>query len=288
MNIRALLAEQVRIIRGDRLATIGAGILLALAFVAVFAPVIAPYDPMAMLSTQDGVLLALRPPSTEHWFGTTDLGRDIFSQVVTGTRMAFTVGFLAAILVTTIGTNVGLIAGYFGKWPDTLLMRAVDVAYTIPFEPFVLVLVGLFNPSVWNIVLAISLLMWRSPARVIRAQVLSLRERPFVKAAKVAGASPLRILYVHIAPNLLPLIFLYVAITVGWAIIAEASVSFLGFGDPRTVSWGQVLQVAFTSGASRKAWWWVVPPGACIMLMVVSVYLISRVYEKVANPRLAD
>jgi peptide/nickel transport system permease protein len=288
MNILALLAEQLRIIRGDRLAVVGAGILLVLAVVAILAPVIAPYDPQAMLSTRDGILLTLRPPSAEHWFGTTDLGRDIFSQVVMGTRMAFTVGFLAAVLVTIIGTNVGLIAGYFGKWPDMLLMRAVDVAYTIPFEPFVLILVGLFNPSVWNIVFAISLLMWRSPARVIRAQVLSLRERPFVKAARVTGASPLRILYVHIAPNLLPLIFLYVALTVGWAIMAEASVSFLGFGDPRTVSWGQILQVAFASGASRKAWWWVIPPGVCIVLMVVSVYLISRAYEKVANPRLAD
>jgi len=135
-------------------------------------------------------------------------------------------------------------------------------------------------------ILTISLLMWRTTARVIRSQVLSVRERGFVKAAKIAGASDLRIIYVHIFPNVLPMTLLYVAFDIAWAVLAEASISFLGFGDPNQVSWGQMLYLAYVSGSIRQAWWWTIPPGLGLSLFVIAVFLVGRQYEKLASPRL--
>lgn len=228
----------------------------------------------------------LAPPSSVHWFGTDHLGRDLFSQNVYGSRVALLVGFLGAALVVLIGTNVGLLAGYYRGRTDTVLMRIVDVMYGIPFEPFAMILVLLFDPSLLIVILAISLLTWRTVARLIRSQVLSLAERPFVKAARVAGASDLRILYLHIAPNVLPLVFLELAIILGASIIAEATLSFLGLGPPQSISWGGILHNARLSGAWRTAWWWNIPPGAFIMITVLAVFFISRALEVIANPRL--
>ncbi len=247
-----------------------------------------------ILVNDDGVLalgsdkfvIRFAPPSAQHWFGTDHLGRDLFSRSMYGSRIALLVGFLGATLVMIIGTNVGLVAGYYRGKTDTILMRTVDVMYGIPFEPFALILVLLFTPSLGIVILAVSLLTWRTTARLIRAQVLSLRERPFVKAARVAGASDLRIMYLHILPNVMPLVFLELAITVGVAIIAEATLSFLGLGPPQSVSWGGILHDARLSGAWRTAWWWNLPPGIFIMMTVLSVFFISRSLELVANPRL--
>jgi len=234
----------------------------------------------------DRFVTRLAPPSREHWFGTDHLGRDLYSQNVHGSRIALLVGFLGAALVVLIGTNVGLIAGYYRGRTETILMRTVDVMYGIPFEPFALILVLLFQPSLLIVILAVSLLTWRTVARLIRSQVLSLRERPFVKAARVAGASDLRIMYLHIFPNVMPLVFLELAIIVGVSIIAEATLSFLGLGPPHSISWGGILHDARLSGAWRTAWWWNLPPGILIMTTVLSVFFISRSLEVVANPRL--
>jgi peptide/nickel transport system permease protein len=289
--VRTLLLNHpvLNAIRSDWLAIFGVAVLLVFVIIALFAEAVAPYGPREIVhNPETGTPAFFEPPSARHPFGTTNLARDVFSQVVFGSRIALTVGFVSALLVTFLGTNVGLIAGYFGRGVDSFLMRVVDVAYSIPFEPFAVLLVGLLEPSTTNLILAMSLLMWRSPARVIRADVLSLTQRPYIKAAKAAGASHLRIMYYHIAPNIIPVVFLYFPVTVGWAIIAEASVSFLGFGDPRLISWGGMLQLAFTSGAIRTAWWWTFAPGICIVLMVVSVFFISRALEPLVNPRLWD
>ncbi|MFN4101889.1 MAG: ABC transporter permease subunit [Pararhodobacter sp.] len=234
----------------------------------------------------DRFVVRLARPSADHWFGTDHLGRDLYSQNVHGSQIALLVGFLGASLVVLIGTNVGLIAGYYRGRTETILMRTVDVMYGIPFEPFALILVLLFQPSLLIVILAVSLLTWRTVARLIRSQVLSLRERPFVKAARVAGASDLRIMYLHIFPNVMPLVFLELAIIVGVSIIAEATLSFLGLGPPHSVSWGGILHDARLSGAWRTAWWWNLPPGLLIMTTVLSVFFISRSLEVVANPRL--
>lgn len=243
-------------------------------------------DGQAAVIGSDAFVNKLAPPSGQHWFGTDHLGRDLYSQNVYGSRIALLVGFLGALLVVLIGTNVGLFAGYFRGRTDNILMRTVDVMYGIPFEPFAMILVLLFDPSLTIVIVAVSLLTWRTVARLIRSQVLSLSERPFVKAARVAGASDMRILYLHIAPNILPLVLLQLAIIVGSSIIAEATLSFLGLGPPQSISWGGILHNARLSGAWRTAWWWNLPPGAFIMLTVLGVFFISRSLEVIANPRL--
>ena len=278
-----------RAILADRLAMIGLIILIVFFLTALFAPQIATHDPTEIITDPEtGLTLRFQPPAARFPFGTNNLARDIFSQVVYGSQVALLVGFLSAASVTILGANVGLLAGYFGGKVDDLLMRVVDISYSIPFEPFALLLVGLLGPSTLNLVLAMTLIMWRAPARVIRAQVLSLSARPFVKAARVAGASNSRIIYVHIAPNIVPIMLLYIPITVGWAIIAEASISFLGFGSPQVISWGGILQTAFTSGAMRQAWWWMMAPGVAIVLVVISIFFVTRAFEAVANPSLMD
>lgn len=261
-------------------------VLAIVVLVAVFASWLSPYDPLVNHFDAAGQLRRLEPPSAAHWLGTTYYGLDVLAQLIHGTRIVLIVGITCAVLIALIGTNVGLVAGYYGGRIETVLMRATDLAFGIPFIPFAVVLVALLGPSLWNTIIAISLLMWRSTARVIRSQVLSLRERGFVKAARIAGASDLRILYIHIFPNVLPMALLYVAFDIAWAVLAEASIAFLGFGDPQQTSWGQMLYLAYVSGSIRQAWWWTIPPGATLSLFVISVFLIGREYERLANPRL--
>jgi peptide/nickel transport system permease protein len=281
-----LARSSVDILKRDRFALAGVIIYLVIILVAILAPVIAPYDPHAVL-TRNGAWLTNQNPSGTFLLGTTNVARDIFSQLVYGARPALLVGFSAAFFVALIGTVIGLIAGYFGGIIDTLLMRLTDIAFGIPFIPFVIVLVAFLGPSIWNVVLAMALLLWRDTARVIRSQVLTLRSRTFVQAARISGAGSWRIMFLYIAPNILPLSMLYGTLAIGWAILTEASVSFLGFGDPKVVSWGFMLQDAYVSQAlARGAYFWFIPPGICIMLAVMAGFFIGRGYEELLFPRL--
>jgi peptide/nickel transport system permease protein len=265
----------------------GAAIYVFFVLVAIFADQIATHDPTQILFRANGRVAGNRPAFEEFVLGTTNLGRDVFSQLVYGTRSALLVGVTAAFFVVAVGTLVGLLAGYFGGWVDSLLMRLADIALAIPILPFCIVLAAFLRPSTWNIVLAVALLLWPNTGRVIRAQVLTVRERAYVEAARVTGASPWRILFVHIAPNILPLSFLYGSVAIGWAILTEAAVSFLGFGDPSRISWGYMLQDAFVSQAlSRGSWHWFLPPGVCIVLIVIAGFFISRGAEEILFPRL--
>lgn len=276
----------VNYLKSDKFVMIGSLIYIFFIIIAILAPLIAPYDPNEMIR-EGAQFMFNKPPGPKYLLGTTNMGRDIFSQLVYGVRPALTVGFIAAFFVMIAGTLVGLIAGYYRGIVDTILMRITDVAFGIPFTPFVIVLVGFLGPSVWNIVMAMALLLWRDTARVIRSQVLTVRERSFVEAARVSGASDLRILFVYIAPNILPLSFLYGSLAVGWAILTEASVSFLGFGDPKVISWGYMLNDAYVSQAlSRGAYHWFVPPGICIMLAVMAGFYIGRGSEEILHPKL--
>ncbi len=268
-----------------------AGIVLYLIFIliAIFAESLITHDPREILFDANYDLARNIPPGAEHILGTTFSGRDIYSQLIMGTRGALMVGVSAAICVVTIGTVIGLIAGFFGGLTDTLLMRLADIALGVPFLPFVIVLAAFLNPSQWNVVFGIALLLWPQSARVIRAQVMSLRERAFIEAARVTGAGPWRILFVHIAPNVLSLSFLYASIAVGWAILTEASISFLGFGPSDSVTWGYMLQDAYASQAlGRGQYYWFVPPGLCIIAVVVAGFFISRGYEEILFPKLKD
>ncbi|RKD23218.1 peptide ABC transporter permease [Ammoniphilus oxalaticus] len=278
--------QLVRRILKDPFALIGLILLLLFLIVAIFANFLAPYDAYEIIRAENGEIKKLYTPSIEHPFGTTNIGRDLFSQVIFGTRTAISVGFIAALLVTFVGVMVGLISGYFGGITDIILMRIVDVFYAIPFIPFVIVLVALLKPSIWNVILAISLLSWRTVARIIRSQVLTIAKRPFIKAAIVSGAGHLRIMVRYILPSVLPIALLEMAFIVNSAIMTEASVSFLGLGDPNVISWGQILHTNFLTGHSQTAWWWVAPPGIAIVLLLLSIFFLTRSFEEVIHPRL--
>ena len=272
---------------GDPFAVTGLVIYAMFVLVAIFADQLATHDPLEILFTEDYQLAADQPAFGEFILGTTNLGRDIYSQMIYGTRSALIVGLAAAAAVVVVGTLVGLFAGYMGGWVDRILMRLADIAFGIPFLPFVIVLAAFMEPSIWNVVLAMALILWRDTGRVVRSQVLTLRNRAYVEAARVSGSGSLKIVFRHIAPNVLPLSLLYGSISIGWAILTEASISFLGFGDANAVSWGYMLQDAYASQAlSRGAYYWFLPPGLCIVLVVVAGFFISRGYEEVLFPRL--
>jgi peptide/nickel transport system permease protein len=272
----------------EKFAAVGAAIYAVIVAMAILAGAIAPYDPRRIVMVGHRVA-RYAPPSAEFLLGTTSAGKDIFSQLVFGSRAALEVGLTAAVAVVALGTLLGLLAGYLGGWVDRLIIRAADVVLGLPFLPFVLVLAALTRPGLLTIVAAVTLLLWPNTARVIRAQVLTLRERTWVDAARMAGCSSGRIMFVHVAPQVLPLAALYGSVAIGWAILAEASASFLGFGDPQAVSWGGMLQEAYANQAlSREAWNWIVPPGVAIALMVLAGFLISRGSEKLLFPKLGE
>lgn len=280
--------DAIRLPAGDPFAIAGLIIYALFIATALCSPLLAPYDPTEILYTAEFDLASdLLPGEQGHILGTTSLGRDIFSQIVWGARSALLVGLTAAFMVAFIGSIVGLLAGYFGGWVDALLMRLADVAFGIPFLPFVIVISAFSEPSIWNTVIAMALVLWRDTGRVIRSQVLSLRSRGYVEAARVVGSSDLKIILRHITPNILPLSFLYGSIAIGWAILTEASISFLGFGDPDAISWGFMLQDAFASQAlARQAYHWFIPPGLAIILVVSAGFFISRGYENLLFPKL--
>ncbi|ELY41115.1 ABC transporter permease [Natronorubrum tibetense] len=296
------LREKFAVFEGDRLGQTGLLILCTFVFIGIFArPIavdvlnytitvqpfsLAPHDPGEINRAADNSALRLEGPSTTHPLGTTNMGRDVLSQLLVGTRVTLIVGSIAAFMAVFIGTNVGLISAYFGGWIDDVLMRITDIVYGVPFLPFAIVLVAILGSSIVNIIIAIVLILWRSTARVIRSQVLSHKQRPYVESAQAIGAGHGRIMYRHILPNVLPLAFLYAAFAVGWAVIAEASLAFLGFGDPNMLSWGEMIYEVYNADAIRQAWWWVFPPGICIMLFVMSVFFIGRTLEKVVSPEL--
>jgi len=291
MKRTSLLGRMLRSMRlplGDPFAVFGLAVYATFLLTAIFADAIAPYDPTEILYTPEYELASdLHPGEKGFVLGTTSLGRDIFSQIVYGTQSALIIGLTAAFMVALIGSVVGLVSGYFGGWIDAVLMRLADIAFGIPFLPFVIVLAAFLEPSIWNVVLAMALVLWRDTARVIRSQVLTLRSRGYVDAARVSGSSDLKIILRHIAPNILPLSFLYGSIAIGWAILTEASISFLGFGDPNSISWGYMLQDAFASQAlAKQAYYWFVPPGICIILVVSAGFFITRGYENILFPKL--
>jgi peptide/nickel transport system permease protein len=282
------IVNQLKIICGSAFGRIGLIGMVIFLVLAVFAPYLAPYPPYKETYHPNGELAFLEPPSWEHLFGTTLMAQDLLSQIIWGTRRTLVIGLTAAFCAAFVGTNIGLIAGYFGGKVDMVLMRMTDIAYGIPFIPFAMVAVMILGRGDMVLVLIISSILWRTTARVIRSQVLTLKERPFIAAAKTMGASSGRILYRHIMPNVIPLSFLYSLIIAGDAVLTEASLSFLGLGNPNTISWGQILFYCFSSQRMRIAWWWGFFPGISIVLLVLSAFFIGRSYEETINPRLRE
>ncbi len=272
----------------NKVGVIGLTIFTSFVLIAIFANHLAPYDPMQIQFFAEGGVKRLLPPSSEHLLGTTYMGRDVFSQMIIGSRVAVLVGIISAVCVAFIGTNIGLISGYFGGKVDRVLMGIVDVMYGLPFLPFALILVSVLGPGVQNVILAIVLITWRNSSRVIRSQALTLKNRTFIEATRLSGASDWRILYRHIAPNVVPVSLIYVSTSMASAIMTESSISFLGLGDPMQVSWGRILFTCYSSQAMFKAPWWILPPGIAITLLVLSGYLMGRAFEEIANPKLRE
>ena len=262
------------------------GFFLVLLFIsmAIFAPVLAPYNPNTLMvgGRSDN-------PSVSHPLGTDRLGRDIFSQMIFGAQISLLIGLSAAFISLVIGTLFGLISGYYGGWIDIILMRITDFFIQIPTLPLMLVAASLFGNSLENLILIIGLLGWTGTARIVRSETLSLKQRAFVEASKSVGAGNRHIILGHILPNVFPLIFANAILGVVNSIIAEAGISFLGFGVPGSWSWGQVLYEAGRENAILLgSWWHFIPPGLSIMLLALGFSLISFSLNEVLNPRLRE
>jgi peptide/nickel transport system permease protein len=258
-------------------------IIALFVFIAVFGALLAPDDPYA--SSTD----VLEPPSRAHLLGTTEVGSDVLSQLLVGARVSIVVGFAAAVISAVLGAAVGLIGGYFGGMTDKAFDAFENWFLVIPQLPLMVVLARLLNPSLGVLILVIGLTSWAGTGRIVRSQVLTLKQRAFVERARALGASDWHIIRRHILPNALPLIFANTVLIVAVAILAEAGLSFLGLGDPSNISWGTMIENGFSAGApSAGAWWYLVPPGLCITVLVFSIGLLGYVWEQHINPRLQE
>ncbi|MET7335093.1 ABC transporter permease [Nonomuraea sp. NPDC005650] len=257
---------------------LASGALLALlALVAVFAPLIAPFPEGYGADT-------FQPPSAAHWFGTDDIGQDVFAQVVWGTRVSMAVGVSASVLAIVIGLLIGVSAAYFRRL-DTPLGMLVDLSLSLPVLPLMILVAALAGPSVRTLAVVIALFSWPEVARVVRSQALAIVPMPFVSAAKVVGGSSLWIVRKHLLPGVVPVVGVSVVLTTSRAVLAEAGLSFLGLGDPSSWSWGTILHKAQQSGSLASAWWTTLFPSLAILLLVLSTTLLSVAYNDARNHR---
>jgi peptide/nickel transport system permease protein len=269
-----------RYFKRNRLAVGGAIIILITFLIAGSASLIAPRDP-----GKTDVSLKLKPPSLDHYLGTDQLGRDVFSRMLHGAHVSLSVGFVAVAISILIGILVGAVAGYYGGWVDSLLMRFVDIMLCFPSFFLILTVVALLGPSLFKVMVVIGITSWMGTSRFVRAEFLSLRERDFVQAAKALGVRDPRIIFRHILPNALAPVFVTATLDVASAILVEAGLSFLGFGvQPPAPSWGNIL----TEGRTYifDAWWLTVFPGLAILITVLSFNLMGEGLRDALDPRL--
>ena len=268
-----------------RAGVLGLCMILITILVALFAPWIAPYDPYEPVEATAADVMA--PPSREHPLGQDERGRDVLSLVIYGSRVSLFVGFTASLIILLLGVTIGMTAGYFGGRVDTILMRITDGILVIPALPLMLVIIAVAGQSIFNIILVIGLLTWTYTARTVRSQVLSVKERQYVLRARAIGVGTLGIVITHVLPQVLPIIFASAILDVSFAILSEASLSFLGLGDPTLISWGSMLNRAFMRGAvSRGAWWYLIPPGAALVWVTLGLALLGNTIQEIINPRL--
>lgn len=270
--------------RRSKMGIAGLFILVFFISVAVLAPVLAPHQALTATGAKG---IPLQGPSIQYPFGTDNLGRSVLALTIWGSRVSLFVGLMATLISTLIGSAVGIVAGYFGRWSDSLLMRITDWFLAVPYLPLAIVLASLFGSSMWNIAFIIGILSWSGTARLIRAQTLSLKTRLYVDRARGLGGSNWYVMTRHILPNVSPLIFANTILIVGGAILSETTLSFLGLGDPLHVSWGTILDAAFSSGAAAGGWWWwLVAPGVAIVLVVLAFTMCGYAFDEILNPRM--
>ena len=273
------IAQPLAHLRRNWLAFIGGMLVLGVFVVAIFAPWIAPYDPSAI-----DIKNILVGPSAVHPFGTDDLGRDVLSRMIWGSRVSLEVGFVAIGIATIIGIIVGALAGFYGGYIDSAFMRFVDIMLSIPTIFLVLAVIAILEPSIINIMIVIGLTSWMEPARLVRAEFISIKEREFVTAARALGARDLRLIFKHILPNGLSPILVSATMGVGGAVLIESALSFLGIGvQPPTPSWGSLL----SSGKDNIeiAWWLSAFPGLAILVTVLGYNLLGEGIRDALDPR---
>jgi peptide/nickel transport system permease protein len=281
---RAGIRRTLDLVWEDRLGRAGLILLGFTVLIAVIGPIAFPFDPKAVGKTAADIL---KPPNAAHWLGTDELGRDVFRATLEGARLSLLIGLVATAISIVVGATVGIAAGYRLGFLDGVLMRITDFFLVLPALPLIIVLAALFGQSTIVLVLVIGLTSWPSTARIVRSQVLSLRERQFITRIRSLGATDYRIVTRHILSNVLPLIFANTVLVIAGSILAEATLAFLGLGDPVHVSWGTMLHFAFDSGATgRGAWWYVLPPGIGIVLVVLGFVLAGHTLDRILNPRL--
>ncbi len=263
----------------NKFAVAGLLIIFLLITAAVFAPLISPYAP-----SEQNLSERLMKPSMTHFFGTDDLGRDIFSRMIYGARISLTVGFISVVIILIIGTFLGIVSGFYGGKIDYAIMRFTDIVLCFPTFFLILLIIAFLEPDIYNVMIVIGLTSWPGLARLVRAEVLSLKEREFILVAKMMALSNIKIFTVHILPNIISPIMVYSSLAIGGAILTESSLSFLGLGvQPPMPSWGQIL----TSGKDYIyiAWWLSVFPGIAILLTVLSFNLLGEAVRDVFDPK---
>jgi peptide/nickel transport system permease protein len=266
---------------GDRQTTVGAVVLLIFVVVALAAPLIAPYSPTEKVG---GVYA---PPSSDFFLGLDDAGVDMFSLLIWGARVSLLVGFAASVMAMLIGGTIGILSGYLGGRTDNVLMRITDYFLVIPDVPLMIVAAAIWGQSLFNIVVIIAVIYWTSTARLLRAQVKSVREQVYVKRARALGAGNFRLIAKHVLPQVTPLLVANTVLTVATAIFAETYIAFLGLGDPSQISWGKLIENSLSGGAIfHDAWWAIVPPGVCVTVVILACTMVGQSMEDALNPRL--
>ncbi len=270
----------IRVLKQDNLAITGLAVLLVIGLAAFLAPWTSPYDPWQYYSS-------FQSPSQQHWLGTNDIGQDILSELLYAGRTSLIVGVLSTLLAMSLGTIIGVVAGFRRGFIDEFLMGFTDMVLVIPALPLIILFSVYLGASIWNTILIIGLVLWPSTARVVRSQALSVRESGYIESARMMGASSAWLIWRHVFPNILPVILAKFVLTMAAAMLMEASVSFLGLGDPAQKSWGTMLHYAYSRGGFfRNLWWWYLPPGLCIALSILAMTLISFGVEGKSDPRL--
>lgn len=271
-----------RRLKRNKLAMLGLIIVTILALAAIFAPFLTPYQRDAT-----DLLNANAKPSSEHLLGTDALGRDIFTRILYGGRISLTVGFVSTGIRITLGIILGGIAGYYGKSVDNVIMRIADVFACLPFLPIAITIVAMLKPSIYNVMIVIGVLGWPGIARIVRAEILSLREREFMEAATALGISDFRKIVAHLLPNTMASVIVSATIGIAGAILTESSLSFLGLGvAPPTPSWGNMLTDAQNQYVLKHRWWQWMPPGLAIFVTVMSLNLLGDGLRDALDPRL--
>jgi ABC-type dipeptide/oligopeptide/nickel transport system permease subunit len=276
----SLYKDVFKRLRRNRLAMFGLGIVIVLILMAIFAPLISPYDPIERI--KDDSLLGL---SKVHWFGTDLLGRDILSRVIFGSRISLEVGIIAVGISVIIGLVLGALSGFFGNIPDTVIMRIADIFFAFPYILGAIAIMTVLGPGIINIFIAIGILGWASFARIFRGSILSIKNKEYIEAARALGASNFRIITKHIFPTAFAPIIVYATMNVGTAIIVEAALSFLGVGvQPPTPAWGKML--AESLDYIDTAPWMMVFPGFAILITVLGFVLLGDGLRDAFDPRL--